>query len=160
LLDAARPCPDGRVSAAVRMQDGQRVRGARVAVNRDEHAAARRKRVEDASVMRLEANASHRARETEFRQVTGIALQGADERASRDDRANAGEVEPLSRRAKRLFDVGGHIWIVFAEDGERFDGKTASNQRVDALLRPGEILKDAHRESFDVSLDHGGNVSR
>src|SRR5258705_185827 len=50
-LDAAGPCPDGGVSAAVRVKDGQRVRGAGVAFDGDEHAAAGREGVEDASVM-------------------------------------------------------------------------------------------------------------
>jgi hypothetical protein len=55
---------------------------------------------------------------------------------------------------------GRRIWTVFDEDAERLDGKASPNQRVNALLRPGEILKNTYRESIDVGLDHGGNVSR
>ena len=72
----------------------KRVRRTRLAFNRDEHAAARREHVEDASVMGLEANASHRARETEFRQVTGIALQGRGRATRATSGAYAGQVEP------------------------------------------------------------------
>jgi hypothetical protein len=129
-------------------------------VNRNEHAAARRERVKDASVMCLEAHAPHRPRKTEFCQITGPALDGGDQRTSGDDGANAGEVNPLSRRTKRAFDEGRRIWTVFDEDAERLDGEASPNQRVNALLRPGEILKNTYRESIDVGLDHGGNVSR
>ena len=145
---------------AVAIQDGQRIRGPRVSGNRHEHAAARGERVEDASVVCLEADATHRAREAEFREVSGLALKDADQRTSRGDGANAGQIDPLSRRTEGAFDEGRGIRSVLAEDGERLDGKARPNQRVDALLRPGEILKNAHGESFDVRLDHGGNVSR
>lgn len=129
-------------------------------MNRDEHAAAGRERIENASVMRLKAYAPHRARKTEFRQIAGLALDRGDQRASCDDAANAGQVNPLSWRTKRPFDEGRRIRTVFDEDAERLDGKASPNQCVNALLRPGEILKHTYRESIDVGLDHGGNVSR
>ena len=70
------------------------------------------------------------------------------------------QFDPFSRRTERPFDEGRRFRAVFDEDGERLAGKASLNQRVKALLRPREILKHTHRESFDVDLDHGGNVSR
>src|SRR5439155_25795411 len=59
--DASRPGANGGVPAAVGMQERERVGGSRPAANRDEDAAAPRQGFEDAAVVRLEADAAHRA---------------------------------------------------------------------------------------------------
>src|SRR5881397_1318173 len=61
LLNPSRPRADGSVAASIRVQDRERVGGARLAPNRDEHPAATDQRFENASVMRLEPDAPHRA---------------------------------------------------------------------------------------------------
>src|SRR6185503_7035974 len=60
LSDPPRPCADRRVAAAVRMQDGERVRRARLADEGDEHAAAPDQGLEDAAIVRMEAGAAKR----------------------------------------------------------------------------------------------------
>src|SRR6185503_12135968 len=55
--DPPRPRADRRVPAAVRMQDGERVRRARLADEGDQHAAAPDQGLEDAAIVRLEADA-------------------------------------------------------------------------------------------------------
>jgi len=159
-LHSPSPGSNGCVSTAVRMKDGQRVRGARITLNRDKHAAACGQRIENARVVRLETDASHRTRQSKFREVSAVPLQDADERSSCDRAADAGQVDPLTRRIQHSLYERRSVRTVPGEDGQRLERKAGLNQRVDALLGPREVLKHPHREQRDVGLDHGGNVSR
>src|SRR5215831_1338293 len=87
-LDSPSPGSNGCVSTAVRMKNGQRVRGTRITLNRDQHAAACGERIEDARVVRLETDASHRTGQSEFREVSALALEYANERSTRDRAAD------------------------------------------------------------------------
>src|SRR5215467_1865057 len=69
VLDSARPGSDSRVAATVRVQKGERIRGARVTGNRDQHPSTRGQCIENAAVMGLKPDPAHGARETKFRQI-------------------------------------------------------------------------------------------
>jgi len=116
------------------VKDGQRVRGARITLNRDEHAAACGQRIENARVVRLETNATHRTRQSKFREVSTLPLQYADERSSCDRAADAGQVDPLARRIEHSLNECRSVRTVLGDDGQRLERKTSLNQRVDALL--------------------------
>jgi len=159
-LNPPSPGSNGCVSTAVRVKDRQRVRGARITLNRDKHAAACGQRIENARVVRLETDASHRARQSKFCEVSALPLQYADERSSCDRAADTGQIDPLARRIQHSLNERRSVRTVLGEYGQRLERKTSLNQRVDALLGPREVLKHPHREQRDVGLDHGANVSR
>src|SRR5215467_428048 len=154
-LDSPSPGSNGCVSTAVRMKNGQRVRGTRITLNRDQHAAACGERIEDARVVRLETDASHRTGQSEFREVSALALEYANERSTRDRAADAGDVDPLARRIQRSLNERRSVRTILDEDRQRLDREATLSQRVDALLGPREVLKNTYREQRDVGLDHG-----
>ena len=160
-LDSSAPGAYGGVSATVRVQNRQRVRSTRIALDGDEHASARRQRVEDPSVVGLEPHAAHSACQTELRQiVAAVSLQHGQERASSGHGPDTGEIDPIGRCTQHPLNESRRIRSVFGENGQRLDGKCSLDQRVDALLRPRKIVKDTNRKQRDAGLDHGGNVSR
>src|SRR5438270_1847137 len=83
--DAARPCTNGRIAPAVRVEDRERIGGARLTMNRDENASATDERLENATVVRLESDAAHRAGEPELRQIARAPLQRRDQWTTSDD---------------------------------------------------------------------------
>src|SRR2546428_12222820 len=95
LLNPSRPRADGSVAASIRVQDRERVGGARLAPNRDEHPAATDQRFENASVMRLEPDAPHRAGDANLREIAGTALQRVDQWPTRDHGTDVGRLEAL-----------------------------------------------------------------
>src|SRR5262249_29723965 len=97
VLDSARPGSDSRVAATVRVQKGERIRGARVTGNRDQHPSTRGQCIENAAVMGLKPDPAHGARETKFRQIAAWSLKRGDERPATDRGANAGQVDPFGR---------------------------------------------------------------
>src|SRR2546428_8666127 len=108
LLNPSRPRADGSVAASIRVQDRERVGGARLAPNRDEHPAATDQRFENASVMRLEPDAPHRAGDANLREIAGTALQRVDQWPTRDHGTDVGRLEPLHGGAPESF---GHIFV-------------------------------------------------
>ena len=160
-LDSSAPGAYGRVSATVRVQNRQRVCGPRIALNGDEHASARRQRVEDPSVVGLEPDAAHGARQTKLRQiVAAVSLQHGQKRASSGHGPDTGEIDPIGRCTQHALNERTGIRSVFGENAQRLDGESSMDQRVEAFLRPRKIVKDTYRKQRDAGLDHGGNVSR
>src|SRR5689334_21110846 len=90
ILYSPGPGADGGVAAAVGVQDRQRVGGARLAGDRDEHAAAAEEGFENSPVVRLKADAAHRAGNAERGEIARRSLQRLHERAARDDWPGAG----------------------------------------------------------------------
>ena len=66
------------------MQHGQCVRGERLALDADQHAAARRERFENEAVVGLEAGPANRGGDAGLAETFVGPLQGGDERAARN----------------------------------------------------------------------------
>ena len=143
------------VAAAVGMENRERVSRARLAANRDQHAAAGGQRLEDPGVVRLKSDAAHRAGQPELREIAARPLQPFDERPARHDRPNPGELEPFGWRSERLLDERGVLRRILREDRQRLHRKRGVFERIDALLRPRHVLKHPNRESSCFDLDHG-----
>src|SRR5689334_16227525 len=139
-LHPAGPRPDRRIAAAVGVQQRERVGGARLAPDRDQDAAASGERFEDTAVVRLEADAAHRARDPDLREIARAALERVDERSPRDDRADARDLEPIARGAERLLDERRGVGRVLRENRQGFSGKSRALQRREALRRPRDVL--------------------
>ena len=153
-LDAPCPGADSGIAAAVRVQNGQRIRRTGLTLYGHEHATLPRQRVEDASVMRLKPDTTHRPGKPELAQILRPA-ERLHKRSPPDRRANTGELEPFRGRAERSFDERGRVGTVLDQNCQRLDGKTGLLQRVDAFVRPLDVLKHAHGESLCLDLDHG-----
>src|SRR2546428_12937225 len=150
-------CPgaDGSVASSIGVQDRERVGGARLAPNRDEHSAATDQRLENASVMRLEPDAPHRAGDANLREIAGTALQRVDQRPARDHGTNVGRVEPLHGGSERLLDQFPDLGALLRQDRQRLGWKSRLLQRVEALLRPRDVLKHRDGEESGLDVDHG-----
>ena len=73
-LDSSRPGPDGGIATAVRVKNGQRVSGAGLASDCDEHATASGERFENTRIVRLKSDAPHCPRESELQEIAARAL--------------------------------------------------------------------------------------
>src|SRR5262249_53898789 len=119
LLNASGPGANRRVSATVRVQQRERISRARLAADRDEDAAASDQGLEDPAVVRLKADATHRARDSELRQIARLALQRRDERTARDDSPEVRDVEAIRRRGENFFNQRGGLRRGLRENRER-----------------------------------------
>src|SRR5215469_805797 len=147
LLDAPGPGANGRIAAAIGVQDGQRIRSTRLALNRDEDAAPAGQRVEDAPVVRLKPHPAHRSGEAEFMNILCAAERG-DEWSAPPSGTNAREIEPFGGRAERAIDKCRRLGAVLDQNRQRLDGKAGLFERFDAFVRPLDVLKHADRESL------------
>jgi hypothetical protein len=136
------------------MKKGQRFRRTRLALNCDEDATAARERIEDAPVMGLKSDATHRAGQSKFWQVAAFTLQRLDERTARDNSADARQLEPFTRGSKRAFEQARSFRTVFGDNAQRLCGKSCMVERREPLLRPRDILKYPYRESSFVDAGH------
>jgi len=109
--------------------------------SRHEDAAAARQRLEDAPVVRLEADPPHRARHPELRQVARWSLQRVDQRTARDHDADAGEVEALAGGAECASMSIAASGASFATIVSESDGKPA------AFSAPSPLAATRHPET-------------
>src|SRR6476646_3580118 len=103
--DPSAPGANRGVAAPVRVQDCQRVSGARFGTDCDEHATPAEQRFVDATVVRLEPDTAHRRGDPEFREIASAALQRIQQPTASDERADALDVETLAGRAASPFDT-------------------------------------------------------
>src|SRR5438034_5431458 len=128
-LDASRPGAYGRVAAAVREKNSERVRGPRLGLNGNENPAASNERFEDAAVMRLEADTAHGAGDADLAEIPRAPLQRLNEWSARDDAADAADVEPIAFRAERLLDERRGLGTLFRDDAQHVDRESRVLQR-------------------------------
>jgi hypothetical protein len=136
------------------MQDSERVGSARFASNGNQHTAPAGKRLENASIVGLEADSAHRSGQAELRQIARAPLQGIDQRASGEHRSDRCKLNPHSGRTKRLFDEGGDVGSLFRNDGQRLLWKAARLQRIQTLLCPRDILENGNGKKTGIRVDH------
>ena len=113
-LDATCPRANRRVAAAIRMQNRERIGGARLAANGDEHTAATRQGFENAAVVGLKSDPSHRAGDSELRQVARGAPQRVDEGSTCDDGPDVRQFDAFTAGPECFLDERVHIRTVFS----------------------------------------------
>jgi hypothetical protein len=136
------------------MEDRQRVCRARLATDRDEHAAAGGERLKDPAVVRLKSDAPHRPGESKLRKVSRASLQRVENRPARENRADSSELKAFAGGAKRSLDEDADLARLFRNDREYVGRQAKALQRFQPLLRPRGILKYGNREPSSVDLGH------
>lgn len=137
------------------MQDGQRIRGARLAVDGDEHAATGCEGLENTTIMCLKTDTSQRPGQTQLWQIPSRALNRRDQRASSQQRTSGSGLNALTRAAEDGLDKGGDFRAFFCDDAERFGRETGPSQRLNPFLRPLHVLEHADSESSSLYVNHG-----
>src|SRR5205823_1735439 len=139
-------------ASAVRMQNRERISRARLAANRNQHAAAPCEHFKDTGVMRLKSHPLHRASQSQSTKVAVGPLQRLNEGTVCDDLPDRGQLDSIAWRAKRSLDQRRSLGPGIREQRQGFQRKTSLFERRDPLLRPGDVLKYSDREppGFDL----------
>jgi geranylgeranyl reductase family protein len=136
------------------MKNRQRIRGAGLAVNRDQHTTPGGQRIEDPSIVRLKSHLPHGRGDAELGQVATISFERGDQRPARQHGADHGKIDPIAARSAGPFDELGNLRALLGQHGQRFAGEPGLFERLQSLPRPRHVLKDRHGEPAGIDSHH------